>query len=104
MHVERTYLRWTLTCWFVLAASWLLWNPTVASAGDVPAEQLEFFEKQIRPILITHCAECHGEKKQEAGLRLDRKADALRGSDVEPVIKPGDPHESPLIAAVRYET
>src|SRR5687768_13575436 len=41
-----------------------------AGARAISAEDLEFFEKKIRPLLAANCFECHGEKKQEAGLRL----------------------------------
>ncbi len=75
-----------------------------SQAAEQDAESVAFFEKHVRPILVTRCQECHGPAKQEAGLRLDLKAHAMRGSDAEPVIAPGDPEQSPLIAAVRYET
>jgi cytochrome c553 len=51
-------------------------------AKDLPAdfratpEQEAFFEKSVRPILVAKCLECHGEKKQEGGLRLDSRAPA----------------------------
>ncbi len=38
------------------------------------------FERDIRPILAQHCWQCHSEKKQSGGLRLDAKSYALRGS------------------------
>ena len=41
---------------------------------------VEFFEKKIRPVLSEHCYECHGPKKQKAGLRLDTPAGVLRGA------------------------
>ncbi|MDB4394315.1 hypothetical protein N9Z67_03060, partial [Rhodopirellula sp.] len=41
----------------------------------------DFFENRIRPILIDHCIECHGEKKQEGGLRLDSRDAWERGGD-----------------------
>lgn len=34
-------------------------------------EAIDFFEKRIRPLLITYCFDCHGPENQEAGLRLD---------------------------------
>ena len=66
-------------------------------------EQVQFFESQIRPILVEHCQACHGEKKTKAGLRLDSRASALSGGDTGPAIVPGKPAESPLVAAIRYE-
>src|SRR5688500_8888389 len=31
----------------------------------------DFYTKDIRPFLETHCVDCHGEDKPKAGLRLD---------------------------------
>ena len=42
----------------------------------------------MRPILADNCYSCHGDKNQKAGLRLDIKADALKGADAGPVILP----------------
>ncbi|MEQ1861357.1 MAG: DUF1553 domain-containing protein [Chthoniobacteraceae bacterium] len=58
------------------------------------------FVRDVRPILAERCFECHGEKKQKANLRLDRKADALKGSDDGPVIVSGKSAESALIERV----
>ncbi|HVX63550.1 MAG TPA: DUF1549 domain-containing protein, partial [Pirellulales bacterium] len=65
-------------------------------------EGLEFFETNVRPLLVEHCQKCHGAKKQEAGLRLDSPQAALAGGDSGPAFVPGKPDESLLIAAVRY--
>ncbi len=72
-------------------------------AADPPIspEQAEFFEKQVRPVLVEHCVVCHGEKKQEGGLRLDSRESLLKGGDGGPVVAPGKPEESELIDAVR---
>jgi hypothetical protein len=66
------------------------------------ADDADFFETRVRPLLANNCFECHGEKKQEAGLRLDVRKAAMRGGDEGPVIKPGSPESSKLIAAVGY--
>ena len=39
------------------------------------------YEKDIEPIFANNCYSCHGPKKQESSLRLDSKADALKGGD-----------------------
>src|SRR5689334_22222074 len=40
-----------------------------AADPQVSPQQAEFFEKRVRPVLVENCFSCHGEKKQEAGLR-----------------------------------
>ena len=56
------------------------------------------FVREVRPILQQHCYECHGEKKQKSGLRLDLKVAALKGGEQHaPSIIPGKAKESPLI-------
>ncbi|WP_414662330.1 PSD1 and planctomycete cytochrome C domain-containing protein [Horticoccus sp. 23ND18S-11] len=69
---------------------------------DAP-ENLAFFEAKVRPLLIQHCYECHGEKKQKGGLRLDSRPGWQHGGDSGAVIVPGKPDASLLIEAVRYK-
>src|SRR6478735_3738736 len=66
-------------------------------------EQEAFFEKKIRPILVSRCLECHGEKKQEGGLRLDSRAGVLKGSDSGPSVVAGKPGESRLVEVIGYQ-
>ena len=91
----------------VTLAAFLAFTPARAclALDDPPVspEQVQFFESQIRPILVEHCQGCHGEKKVKAGLRLDSRASALAGGDSGASIVPGKPEESPLLAAIRYE-
>jgi len=62
----------------------------------------EFFEKEIRPLLVTHCLECHGEEKQEGGLRLTTRKEVLAGGDAGEAVVPMKPGESLLMQAVEY--
>src|SRR5262245_173722 len=55
------------------------------------------FAKDIQPIFANACYSCHGEKKQQSGFRLDRKADAMKGGEIGKGIVPGKSAESPLI-------
>ncbi len=74
-----------------------------ATAADMsPAEKNEFFEKQVRPLLVQHCHECHGAKKQEAGLRLDTHAGLLKGTDGGPVFLPENIDGSRLLQVLKY--
>ena len=54
------------------------------------------FERDIRPILAQHCWQCHSEKKQSEGLRLDAKSFAVRRS----IIIPGNSADSLLFQRI----
>jgi hypothetical protein len=73
--------------------------PPAAKPGTSEAD---FFESKIRPLFAARCKECHGDKKQEMGLRVDRREAFFRGGDDGPVVVPGDPDKSPLIEAVQH--
>lgn len=75
---------------------------TPAAAGDSPKEGDEYFEKQIRPLLVTHCLECHGDKKPQGGFRLTSRALLLKGGETGPAVVPNKPDESKLIRAIGY--
>ncbi|MBC7817890.1 MAG: DUF1549 domain-containing protein, partial [Planctomycetaceae bacterium] len=62
----------------------------------------EFFEKEIRPLLVEHCQSCHGDKKQEGGLQLTSRELLMKGGETGRVIVPSQPEESLLIGAVEY--
>lgn len=70
----------------------------------VTPEQEQFFETKIRPVLATHCGECHSEKaeKLKGGLRLDTREGLRLGGDSGAVIEPGQPDKSSLLRAIRY--
>ena len=69
----------------------------LATAGALTAAPVDFV-RDVQPIFERHCTECHGEKKQKSGLRLDVKAAALKGGDDHaPDIIAGNAKESPLI-------
>lgn len=61
-----------------------------------------FFESRVRPLLLAHCQDCHGEEKQKGGLRLDSHAAWQAGGEHGPLLVPGDAERSRLITAVRY--
>ena len=74
-----------------------------ATADSRQANAVEYFESQVRPLLVEHCQSCHGEKKQEAGLRLDSARGLKAGGDSGAVIVAGEPDKSALVEVVRYQ-
>src|SRR5207249_3692999 len=59
---------------------------------------------KVRPILESHCLNCHGPTKQKAGLRLDSRGAMVRGGESGPILEPGDPQASRLIEVIRYDS
>lgn len=70
----------------------------------VATEGFAYFEEKVRPVLITHCYECHSEEegKRKGGLWLDRKEGWAHGGDAGPSLVPGDPEGSLLVESIRY--
>lgn len=91
-----------LGCWLLLVVcSW----PAGAVAEDqiLDASGVEFFEKEIRPLLLKRCYECHAGDETNGGLSLESRTTVLEGGDSGPALVPGKPDESLLIEAVRYK-
>ena len=74
----------------------------VASDGALPpaASHPVDFTAEIQPLFRERCTMCHGAQQQLSGLRLDRKADALRGGYSGAVIVPRASSDSKLIQLV----
>ena len=91
--------------WPVFAVTWLLSQLLVAE-DRAARQQIEFFEKRIRPVLVEHCYECHSERSTmpKGGLRLDSRETIRSSGDNGPVLIPGRPQDSLLIEAVRYQS
>ena len=72
-----------------------------ASADD---PDNEFFEKKIRPLLMTHCLECHATDAKKLGgeLLLDSRDGVRKGGESGAAFVTGKPDESLLIKAIRY--
>src|SRR4051812_41137883 len=88
----------------VAAGSALALEEAAQPATKPTAEQLDFFEKKIRPVLSEKCYKCHSEKadKLRGGLMLDTREGARRGGDNGPAVVPGNLKESLLIDAIHY--
>lgn len=74
------------------------------TAAAPPAEHIEFFEKRVRPVLLQHCVICHGDQKQQGGLRVDSSAAMLKGNESGAAIVPGKPEDSRLIQVLKYSS
>lgn len=73
--------------------------------ASIPADQLNFFEKNIRPVLVEHCYKCHSAEsdKVKGGFTLDTKLGLeLGGESGHPGVTPGQPSQSTLYEAVTW--
>ena len=79
-------------------------TPLIGVAAEPTAEQREFFETRIRPVLVEQCYECHNSaRKAESGLAVDQRAALLKGGDDGAIVVPGKPSESRLLVILRHE-
>jgi mono/diheme cytochrome c family protein/YHS domain-containing protein len=84
----------------VLAAAIAVPAGPLRAQDPAPAAAKVDFTKQIAPLLLARCVECHGEKEQKGDLRLDTKAHTLSRADGDPVVVPGKPDDSELLRRV----
>ena len=82
--------------------------PAIFAAADprppsspAPPQVTEFFEREVRPLLLSRCASCHGATVQQSGLRLDTEAGLRKGGQGGAVVSTGQPATSRLLTAVR---
>lgn len=77
---------------------------TIMSADTACAQPAKMsFREDIRPILRGYCVSCHqpgGQGYKASGLDLTTYAGLMKGTKFGPVIIPGDPDGSTLIALI----
>ncbi|WP_461509125.1 PSD1 and planctomycete cytochrome C domain-containing protein [Rhodopirellula baltica] len=76
---------------------------TAVANASSPASR-DLFEIHVRPTLIKHCIQCHGETEQEGGLKLTSLDALLAGGDSGPAIVPGNADDSLILEALRFES
>ncbi len=76
---------------------------TLVAGLAFAAEDLDFFERKVRPVLAAKCQSCHGAEKQFAALRLDSRESILKGGLNGPAAVPGEPDTSLLIKVVKHQ-
>ena len=81
----------------------MAWTLSIA-AVELPKDDVEFFEKSIRPVLAEKCYSCHSTtaKKLKGKLLLDSRQGVAKGGESGPIITGRDPEQSRLIQAIRW--
>ena len=72
-------------------------------AVEFTADQLDFFETNVRPVLVSKCIECHGPDNQESELRIDSRTAILKGSVNGSIVELENPAESLLLKVLSHE-
>ena len=65
-----------------------------------PISKNSIFGSKIRPLIQKHCITCHGADKQKGDLRLDTPDFMRAGVRGKPVVVPGKPDSSGLLASI----
>ncbi len=58
------------------------------------------FERDVRPLLVARCLDCHSGETPAGGLDLTTREGVLKGSENGEVVEPGDPGSSVLVDMV----
>ena len=97
-------LGWTVGA-FALAAATIASAVPISKAKTASTARLHF-NQDVLPILGENCYSCHGpdSASRQAGLRLDKRADAVLLRDGMAAIVPGDPAKSEIIQRIMGKT
>ena len=85
----------------------LLAMPSLAVAAGISPDQLTFFEKNIRPVLVEQCYKCHSAKSEKikGKFTLDtRQGMVMGGESGNPGITPGRPDKSTVYEAITWKS
>ncbi|MDQ2898508.1 MAG: PSD1 and planctomycete cytochrome C domain-containing protein [Acidobacteriota bacterium] len=74
-----------------------------AQASAHSREQIEYFEKNVRPVLVKNCQGCHNSKLKSASLDLSSAAGFMAGSQSGPIVLKDQPESSRLLKVIGYE-
>ena len=66
-------------------------------------DPVEFFEKQIRPVLAENCYACHNPETKTAQLDLTTAQGFQTGGQSGPVMSPENLERSRILEVIRYE-
>src|SRR5690348_3909798 len=93
-------VRWLCVYFGLVSAA----SVAARAADATTPEQVEFFEKRIRPVLVRSCYACHSGALASpmGGLRVDTRQGLVQGGKNGAAVLPGDPENSLLAKAVRH--
>jgi mono/diheme cytochrome c family protein len=78
----------------------IFWTCLLSLAAGAQAAEPPEFEREIAPILVTHCLDCHQPNKRSGELDLSTLAGLLKGGEQGAAITPGKPAASLLVERI----
>ena len=101
---KRVRLAFPFMLFRAFVFAWLIVVSCEQLYSQTPDAKLEFFENNIRPVLVEHCYECHNSIDQaEADLALDWKGGIRAKLESGVSVVPGSPGESMLLRVINHE-
>src|SRR5436190_21490283 len=71
---------------FIVALWTAVATMTVQRGGSATID----YERQVRPLIVENCLDCHSGDKRKGGLSLATYADILEGGKDGPIVRPGN--------------
>ena len=68
------------------------------------AEEIQFFETSIRPVLQTSCSQCHNESLRTSGLSVESREALLQGGNRGEAVSLDRPADSLILSALRQDS
>src|SRR5262245_58652387 len=90
----RSCYQWTATVPLVLLLSG-------RASGQPPADPVQFYTNQVKPLLVAKCLQCHAQTAM-GGLRLDSRETLMKGGNSGPALSGGPASNSLLIQVVTH--
>lgn len=111
---EKVWVRWTAIAVGTLFSGLLLNAPVLAQdesdnnqgpiVGTITQEEaIEFFEAEVKPILVEKCIRCHNDDELAGSLSLTSRTSIMEGGDSGSAVDLQSVDDSILISAINYD-
>ncbi len=100
-HLKRLWQN----CWSVLFVTTLCIEGSMVWANELSLDEVEYFERHIRPVLVENCYSCHGgePEKIKGEFNLTFRDGIRKSGEQGHNVVPNDAGKSALLDALRYD-
>jgi cytochrome c553 len=86
-----------------LALTFVVSSLVVPFSFPQTSEQIEFFEKKVRPVLVEKCQTCHNPRMMAAKLDVTTAEGFFKGGEAGPLVNAAEPGKSLLLRVLSYD-